>query len=161
MRGPTGIFWANLTPFTLQGSPRTGDGWSFAFSDGSAGTVCAAGSVAGCDGKANIRADFSVDMLVAAPKGGSSAGSAPTITTVTYGGVGPWLDEERQALVYKNTTWPRPPPPPAARAVGGAAVPAAPCKIEDFHGHRCHVGMTNLTAAAITTAAQVRKTPWL
>ena len=43
----------------IQGSPKTGDGWSFTFADGSVATVCKAGSVQGgmavCDGKANIR----------------------------------------------------------------------------------------------------------
>ena len=35
-----------------------------------------------------------------------------------------------------------------------SAAAAAPCKIQDFHGHHCKVSMTNLTSAAIVTAAQ-------
>ena len=77
----------------IQGSPQTGDGWSFTFSDGTVGTVCKEGSMAECDGRANIRPDFSLDMLVPSPKASATADVAATlaITTVTYGGVGPWL----------------------------------------------------------------------
>ena len=32
-------------------SRKTGDGWSFTFADGSVGSVCKEGSMAGCDGK--------------------------------------------------------------------------------------------------------------
>ena len=38
------------------------------------------------------RPDFSLDMLVSVPKAGETAGTgALAITTVTYGGGGPWL----------------------------------------------------------------------
>ena len=122
----------------IQGSPKTGDGWSFTFSDGSVGGVCQQGSMAGCDGKANIRPDSSLDMLVAAPKVREGTAGALTITTVTYGGVGPWFSGEADG----------------ADGADGASSAAAPCKIEDFHGHHCKVSMTNLTSAAIVTAAQ-------
>ena len=83
----------------IQGSPKTGDGWSFTFSDGTVGTVCKDGSMAECDGRANIRPDFSLDMLVPSPKASTTADAATalTVTTVTYGGVGPWLADQAAA----------------------------------------------------------------
>jgi len=136
----------------IQGSPRTGDGWSFTFSDGSVGTVCKDGSMPECDGRANIRADFSLDMLVPAPKdsaaadsgAGAGAGSALTISTVTYGGIGPWLLDEPPVEEEEEEE----------ERTHSAAGSSASCKIEDFHSHHCHVSMTNLTSGAITTAAE-------
>lgn len=90
----------------IQGSPKSGDGWSFTFAGGIVGTVCKDDdSMPECDGKANIRSDFSVDMLVRAPKLARQQASATSITTVTYGGVGPWLgnvlDAEANATTLK------------------------------------------------------------
>lgn len=78
----------------IQGSPKTGDGWSFTFSDGSVGTVCKQGTMPECDGRANIRSDFSLDMLVAKTSADVGTTDSMTVAAVTYGGVGPWLGDQ-------------------------------------------------------------------
>ena len=72
----------------IQGVPVSGDAWTFIFSTGLKATVCKDIS-AGCDGRAHIRPDGSVDMLV------DNAPPPPAkIAFVVYGGTGPWLSDE-------------------------------------------------------------------
>merc|ERR1712046_355472 len=68
----------------IQGSPRTGDAWVFSLSDGSHANVCDDASIQGCDGQAHPQSDGSIRMSVQLP-------ANVDITSVTYGGVGPWL----------------------------------------------------------------------
>lgn len=119
----------------IQGTPLTGDGWSFTFADGNVATVCKDKSL-GCDGAANIRTDFSLDLLVALPtnrnkdnnKESNAPSPAPTVVTASYGGVGPWLS-------------------------GTSA--EGKCVAKDFSGHTCPLAdMTNLTSANVTSGAQ-------
>ncbi len=129
----------------IQGSPQTGDGWSFTFSDGSVGTVCKEG-MPECDGRANIRPDFSLDMLVPKTSAATDITDSLTVTAITYGGVGPWLNDQAAAALTSTE--------PNAEAGAAVAAATAPCKIEDFHSHRCHINMTNLTSTAISSAAE-------
>ena len=109
----------------IQGTPVTGDAWTITFDGSTQALVCKDKSL-GCDGEANIRSDGSVDLLVAAPA------SPGKVSQVMYGGTGPWLGQLEK-------------PEPAA--------PNQACNVSDFHSHRCHVEMTNLSSAAITTSA--------
>ena len=80
----------------IQGVPVSGDAWSFVFSDGSTSGVCKE-SAMGCDGKANIRAGGTLDVLVVAPP---SAGVV--IVGANYGGDGPWLGDEGSAVTREE-----------------------------------------------------------
>lgn len=105
----------------IQGTPKTGDSWSFVHADLSISTVCVeappssgAATLYDCDGAANIVQDGggagSIWMLVHAPTSGSP------ITKVVYGGTGPWLAGEAPDATFPGRMRDRAGTPPLIEA---------------------------------------------
>ena len=81
----------------IAGSPLTGDAWLVGLAGGAAPVAVCKDASLGCDGSARI-VPGGVELLVEAPAEVAARitnGTAPTVSYIIYGGMGPWFDDER------------------------------------------------------------------